>query len=213
MSPPKLVTARIVKFWFDIVFFVGLTFGGLLALWLLLSPLTVSSSETPSDAAIPVAIGAGSIRPVLPLDAEASTAISNLRILEGKGELRFQTTSWTIHFATNLVWLLVIAVVTYVVYLLRSILRTVIADQPFAAANISRLRIIGLILIGTGILFPIVQYLAARMVLNRIDVQGVALSPPLEFGGQAILGGLLILVLATIFRYGTQLEKDQSLTV
>ena len=44
-------------------------------------------------------------------------------------------------------------------------------------------------------------------------VEGLTLSPALRFSKDWFLGGLLFLVLASIFRHGTELEEDRALTV
>ena len=214
MPGQKLTSARVVKTWFDIMFVIGVAGGCLLALWLLVSPLVMSSPDSPADVAIPVSMGTGSLRPVITLQqTESASEIANPRIVDGRGELRFETSSWTMQFFTSLVMLLGIAVVVYVVYLVRAILKTVLEGRPFAADNVRRIRIIGSVLIAVGLVVPVIEYLVVRAVLARVSLQGIAIGPPFDIREDTVVAGLLVLVLATIFGYGAQLETDKSLTI
>ena len=47
----------------------------------------------------------------------------------------------------------------------------------------------------------------------ELSVEGIDLSPALRFSKDWFLGGLLFLVLSTIFRHGTELEEEKALTV
>ncbi len=215
MPGRKPLSARVVKIWFDIVFVIGVVALGLITLWIVVSPLVMSSNESPTDIAIPVALGTGSLRPVIDLaQAEAGTIdIASPRIVDGRGELRFETTSWTLQFFTNLVLVIALAIIVYLVYLLRAILRAVLDGQPFATANAWRIRIIGSVLIAGGFLVPVIEYALARLVLARVHLQGIAVGPPFDIREETVVAGLLVLVLATIFGYGAQLEADKSLTI
>ena len=215
MPSQKLTSARVVKTWFDIVFVIGVAGGCLFTLWLVISPLVMSSPESPGDVAIPVSMGTGSLRPVITLQQIESTSgdVANPRIVDGRGELRFETSSWAMQFFTSLVMLFGIAVVLYLVYLVRAILKTVLEGQPFAAVNVRRIRIIGSVLIALGFLVPAIEYLVARTVLARVTLQGIDVNPPFDIREDTVVAGLLVLVLATIFAYGAQLERDKSLTI
>jgi len=215
MPGQKLTSARVVKTWFDIVFVIGVAGACIFTLWLVISPLVMSSAESPADVAIPVSMGTGSLRPVITLQQieSASGDVANPRIVDGRGELRFETSSWAMQFFTSLVMLFGIAVVLYLVYLVRAILKTVLEGQPFAAVNVRRIRIIGSVLIALGFLVPAIEYLVARTVLARVRLEGIAISPPFDIREDTVVAGLLVLVLATIFGYGAQLETDKSLTI
>ena len=215
MPAQKLTSARIVKTWLDIVFVIGVAGACLFTLWLVISPLVMSSAESPGDVAIPVAMGTGSPWPVLTLNeaAPGSGEVANPRIVDGRGELRFETSSWTMQFFTNLVLLFGIGVVLYLVYLVRAILGTVLEGRPFAAANVGRIRIIGSVLIALGFLVPVIEYSVARVVLAQVSLQGMAVQAPFDIRQDTVVAGLLVLVLATIFGYGSQLETDKSLTI
>jgi len=209
------ISARIAKLWIDISLVVGLAGFSLVALWLVLSPLVMAGPDSTADVAIPVAIGARSIKPVVVLQqaGAASSQVANPRIVDGRGELRFETTSWSVQFFTNLVRLFGIAAVLYLLYLVRHTLHSALAGRPFAVDCIGRVRIIGLSLIALGFAIPVIEYFVALQVLARLDLAGLEVSPPFDVRQETVIAGLLILVLASIFSYGARLESDQSLTI
>jgi len=215
MTSQAPTSARLLKLWLDIVFFVGALAAGLIALWLALSPLVMASPDSRGDVSIPVALGSGSLISVLRLQeaGESANEIANPRVIEGRGELRFETNNWGLQFLPNLVTLLGISVVLLLVHLLRTVLKSVIERQPFTGTNSRRVRTIGLILLTIGFLAPAVEYLIARSVLARVTIEGVTLSPPFDVREDTVVAGLLLMVLATIFGYGAQLEADKSLTI
>jgi hypothetical protein len=216
MTVHKSRVAVGAKLWLDIAFFGGLALASLFALWLAFSPMSMSTdSESTADAAVSVAIGSGTLRPVAHLEVarDRPGSVYRASLVKGRGELRFQTTSWALQFATNLTMLIGLGFILYIIHLLRNILRTVLEGDPFAVANIRRLRIIGLILLFGGFAVALAEYLMARIVLARIPLEGVELSPPLDVNETAVLTGLLLLVLATVWQHGADLERDQSLTV
>ena len=208
-------TARIVKLWIDVALVAGLAGFCLVALWLVSSPLIMAGTDSPGDVAIPIAIGTGSIRPVVEFqhDGPASGDVTNPRIVDGRGELRFQTTSWPLQFSTSLVRLVGIAMVVYLLYLTRRVLKSALAGRPFALDSINRVRIIGITLIALGFAIPLIEYAVAARVLARLNLAGAALSPPIDLREETVFAGLLVLVLAWIFSYGARLESDQSLTI
>lgn len=218
MTKRQLLSARVVKLWLDIAFFAGGIGAVLFTAWWLFTPLAASGSTMPFEIDLPVAIGeypVGPLRSVLPLEVGANSpvAIERPRIVDGTGELRFDTGSPLLHFAVTTVWVLAILVVLCVVYLLRRIFKTVIDGEPFSLANAARLQAIAVIIMVAGAVGPLVQYLAAAAVLNRVAIEGVPLNPPLRFRFDVVLTGLMILALSTVFTHGAQLEHDQSLTV
>jgi hypothetical protein len=215
MTTHKTSAARIAKAWLDVVFVLGAIVCVALLLWLLAAPVAMTVSDAPGDVALRVAIGERSLRPVMPMTGGGVGSVSadSLRVVDATGELRFVTTDWWLHLASAGHMLVGAILVLYGIYVLRKILATVVDEHPFAPSNVHRMRILGFLLLGIGILRPLVEYLVALLVLSRITVETVVLSPPVGFSVDAILGGLLLLVLATIFDYGSWLEQERSLTV
>jgi hypothetical protein len=84
----------------------------------------------------------------------------------------------------------------------------------FTSANADRLSKLGWLAIGVAVLAPPLQYWRSWIVLRRLDLDAVSLSParPEWFDG-SVAYGLLLLVLASAWRYGVELQRDRDLTV
>jgi hypothetical protein len=206
---------RAIRVWIDLAFVLGLVACAGLAVWLLISPFIMAGSRTGMDAAIPVAIGSRSVRPVIPVETlpKQGDTIHSLQIVDARGELRFVTSSWELQFASNLAYLVGALVVVAVIYLVRSVLQEVTKGTPFGPTGAKRIRAIGLLFILISILRPITEYVTARLVLARISTVSPALSPPLSLSLDAFLAGLLILIVSQIWAYGAELAHEQSLTI
>ena len=95
-----------------------------------------------------------------------------------------------------------------IVYNLRKIFRSLRAGEPFAYANFARLRKIGYFVI----LFSVVEF--GKSLFNRYLLQqhfwehGKDYNARLSFGIDMILIGLVILVVAEIFRHGYELKTE-----
>ncbi len=111
----------------------------------------------------------------------------------------------------NLAWVLGI----FILYQMFRIFQNLDLGATFRSDNTRRIRHIALAVLA----FPIVRYIAARMMLGiTYEAQGhqitTARSP--IFTEDLLLGGLLALVifaLAEVFRNGTQLQQEQDLTI
>jgi hypothetical protein len=133
--------------------------------------------------------------------------------VDARGELRIETTAWSLQFLPNLGMLLALGIALVIVNQLRAMLRTVRAGAPFADVNARRLRTMGWLLLAVGLLGPVFEYAVARSLLARVPVAGLALTAPLDARTDVMLAGLLVLVLSAVFARGAELERDRSLTI
>ena len=113
-------------------------------------------------------------------------------------------------------WLLNLAIV----YKLRAILITLTHKEPFVRANVNRVRFVGGSLVGLELLERSLRLFGERFVRHNFTLEGVTLplSDGLSFTFMSQIGveyntlfaGLVLLVLAEIFRYAfeLQLERD-----
>jgi hypothetical protein len=218
MSAQKPVPLRILKFWLDVMFALAGAATVILGLWLLISPFAVPNSRSGGDVTVEVAIGERTFLPVLDLRAspEAGTSEPELyspKLVKAHGELRLLTRSWGLHVLTMGPILIFSVVILWAIWLVRGFLASVLAGEPFAAANSRRLRLIGLITVTAALLAPVIDYFTAREVLSRISIEGIALQPAFTFSQDALIVGLLFLGLSMVFRHGTELEEEQTLTI
>ena len=91
---------------------------------------------------------------------------------------------------------------------LRRIFRTLTMGDPFHPDNVRRLRHIGLTLaVVTGGVWAAQGFVAARLAPGVMDKQGIGdlLTP--------IFSGLIVFVLAEVFREGARLRRESELTI
>jgi len=106
-----------------------------------------------------------------------------------------------------------IAVFLVVVFLLRSVFRTVSAGEPFTPPNAGRIRMIGLVLLATYIIDPCIQFGVSSHVVRTYAVTGLAFRTEFPLNVSLIFIGLAVIVLGEIFRMGAELREDQALTI
>lgn len=216
MRRPPWPAARIAKFWLDVTLVLGVIGGLCLVSAALLAPL-VWSDDTESDLTVWVAVGEQPIRPVVPLEvvsvAGAPARIRDARLVDAQGELRAVTSSLPFHLGFLGSYLLMLGMVLWMVWLVRRVIVAALAGRPFERANARRLRVVGVLLIAAGVVWPVLQYVLASEVLRGIASVHPPISPALALGFDPILAGLLLLVLSTVFSHGADLEDERALTV
>ncbi len=107
----------------------------------------------------------------------------------------------------------------FIIYILWSLfhaLKVSMRDQEnvFLQGNITRIRVIGYIFIISAIVEFLYRKLIQHFLVKAMSVQNeeIAFSLQLEFLDDIVLG-LIILVIAQIYRVGTEIKEEQKLTV
>jgi hypothetical protein len=130
-----------------------------------------------------------------------------------QGTLRFPP-RWGAFFAANLVLVMCsLGLALWVLGLLRSLMATLRAGRPFAAANAGRVRWIGWAVIAGEVVRASVVYFENRYAMTHFAAQDLQFVARPDVSVFAIVHGLIILALAEVFRAGTRLDEDQSLTI
>jgi hypothetical protein len=93
------------------------------------------------------------------------------------------------------------------------VFRTLRDGQPFVAANATRLRRIAYAVIAGEVARAVLAYAGMRYAMTHFSVQGVRFEARPDLNVVAIICGLIILVIAEVFREGTRLDEEQALTV
>ena len=109
--------------------------------------------------------------------------------------------------------LVTLVVAQAIIHQLRRIFRALQVESAFTVETAKRIRAIGLIFIGGSLLQSLAAFLVGLMMMNNLVIQGVELNVKSNFHLSDIFIGLVILVLAEIFRHGAALQKEQDLTV
>ena len=194
--------AKGLKVWLDIFFYLLLLAGFLvLVLWPILSVAGADEYQI----SVPVAVSGSAL---LPTDG-----IEGLRLRHARGELLFSLPG----VLPNVVfWVFSVVLVLAGIYglvLLRRILKTAAEGFPFHPDNPRRLNHLGWVIVATSLLATVSQFLFGRWALSRLAGADLPFSPSTEIYGEWILCGLLMLVLASIWKQAVRIAEDQSLTV
>jgi len=104
---------------------------------------------------------------------------------------------------------------------LREFFKSLSSGHPFIEKNADRLRLIGWITIGQAVFEMLYQAILAVLIQNAVVIKGMVV----RLGWESILGellgvrgyqvftGFVILVIAAVFRIGSQLREEQALTI
>jgi hypothetical protein len=200
----------------NVLFFLSF---GASVLWMVAWPISGFTGNVGWDVNVPVAIGERSVLPVLPLELsrgglqEIASVAPSLRLVNAVGELRFQTANPRLSLCFWAVVMLYFGLLLLGLHLLRKMLHTTSEGRPFHPSNVRRLSSLGWIILAAGSAGPILRFSFARWALSDLPVTGIPLSPPLKANGEWVICGLLVLILAGIWREAVQMAEDQSLTV
>lgn len=100
-----------------------------------------------------------------------------------------------------------------IVFQIQKIFKTLAAGNPFILENAKRLKKISLFIF-SGVFFQFITgSVMERLIVSNVKVEGVVFSVKQSVNIGGILIGLMILVLAEIFRQGTLLKEEQDLTI
>ncbi len=143
--------------------------------------------------------------------------------------MKFQTPGMEFHFTDGVtgdfftvnVHLLSLALVMpilgaglLIIYQLRKILVSLLNGTTFMPQNVIRIRIIGLAVIAITLLKGFSTIWLNQLLSSSIDLPGLELLAKFrfqDFGG--VLWGVIILILAEVFRHGACLQEDKDLTI
>ena len=155
----------------------------------------------------------------LDVDADAyrvqstSLGIERAEIRNIQADLRFPARKGVFYFANMGIIVALLAFGLWVLTLLRRVFQTLRDGRPFDRANAGRIRWIGLAFIigelartGLGLFWS--YYAGTHFTAGGMRF---VVHPDLSITG--IVTGLIVVVIAEVFRQGTQLEDEQSLTV
>lgn len=210
----NLKLTRFVKVLLDIIFWVLVFASAFLVLWIMISPIVLKMTDIVITSSVPVAIGLGD-EPQLAVEVAGAEAkgVQAAYVEGAQGTLRLETSNWSMILISNLAKLISAIGLAYVVYLLRTVLQSILEGDPFAPVNTVLIRRIGYMVLLVGFLKAAVEYFAAWEILNQLKVVAPPLSLPSPFEAELILASLLILVLAQVWSYGLDLEREKALTI
>lgn len=146
--------------------------------------------------------------------AAPSLGIQDAQLLNLRGDLRFPTAPGSAFFLGNAALLIAILVVALVVVgQLRAVFRTLRDGKPFVPANAARLRWVASGVIAFEIMRAGIVYFENYYAMTRFSAEGLRFEARLDLDVFAIVLALIVLVIAEVFRAGTTLDEDRSLTI
>jgi hypothetical protein len=101
-----------------------------------------------------------------------------------------------------------VAITLIVLNRLRAIFGTLRDKDPFVAVNASRIRTIALVLIFGELIGTVAGGLAGYRVTGDISMAGLKVYPDYSFNSAVIFAGLILLMVAEVFRLGADMKGD-----
>lgn len=170
--------------------------------------------ETGPDAAmtmgLPVMV---TLDPGLNQVAAPSLGIGTARLQQLRGALRFAPVKGPLYFANAAIVLGLLVFMLWILAQLRGLFRTLRDGRPFVAANATRLRRIGWAVIVAELARTAVIFFENYYAMTHFSAAGVTFQAHARVDFSVIFDGLVILVIAEVFREGTRLADEQSLTI
>ncbi len=210
----KTKILRLVKTILDIIFGLLVFASVFLAIWIVLSPVILNVTDVVIMSSVPVAIGTGS-EPRMEVEVAGAEAkgIQAAYLDEAQGTLRLETNDWYLIFISNLAKLLTAIGLTYLIYLLRSLIKAILQGDVFTEENVMLMRRTGYMVLIVAFVKAAAEYFAAYEILRQLTIVKPPLSLPSPYQSEVILASLLILVLAQVWSYGLELERERALTI
>lgn len=194
--------AKGLRVWLDLLLGLVLLAGiAIIVVW----PVLVWTGQEVYQVTIPVSIGEEAFSP--PETPEG------LSLIETRGELKFVPDRFGPKLLYWIVSVLAVTVFLYGILLLRRILATTARGFPFHPSNPRRLNQLGWLIVSTSLLATIGQFWAGKWALSNPRFAELPLSASFQLDQGWLFFGLLVLVLASIWKEAVRMAEDQSLTV
>ena len=143
-----------------------------------------------------------------------SLGVKGAQIEDVRGSLKFPLVTRGPLFFIN--WLLVITLLSAALWALaqlRTFFITLSQGQPFVPANAMRIQRIAWAVILGELIRAAVVWFEVFYAMTHFQAEGFHFAAKVEVNFFVIVCGLVLLVIAEVFRVGTRLDEDQSLTV
>ena len=159
---------------------------------------------------IPVSLA---VNPPTGTASAPSLGIDDGEVRDLRGSLRFPIRRGPFFLANAVLLMLAMGFFLWIAGQLRAVVRTVRDGKPFTALNATRMRRIGWGLIIGELVIAIVVFFESSYAMQHFSIEGLRLTARFDLSVFAIVQGMIVLVIAEVFRAGTRLDEEQSLTV
>jgi hypothetical protein len=148
----------------------------------------------------------------LPVSAP-SLGVEGAQIEHVRGSLKFSRPRGLSLVAPLLGLVMMGALVLIVLGQLNAVFRTVRDGRPFVPANATRIRWIAFAVIAGELARAAIVYSTNSYAMTHFVAPGLRFDTRPDLSVFTIAHGLIILAIADVFRTGTRLDEDQSLTI
>ena len=139
--------------------------------------------------------------------------ISSPTRLRVRGSLRFPARRGGFLAANMMIILIGCTGALWVLSQLRAVFDTLRRGQPFVRANAKRIRSIAFAVIAGELVRAAVAFFENYYAMAHFTAEGLHFDARPDLNMLALVEGLIILVIAEVFRAGTRLDEEQSLTI
>jgi len=137
----------------------------------------------------------------------------NGRLASVDGSLRVPAASKSFIAANAVAFIVILAFALFVLRQLRTVLRSLADRNPFVPENAVRIRRIALAVIAGEFARAAIVWAETGYAATHVSIAGVAFNTWPHVSLMTVLLGFIILVIAEVFRAGTRLDEEQSLTI
>lgn len=142
-----------------------------------------------------------------------SIGVTAAEIRDAEGVLRIPVSAPRVYVSGLAAALLLLAIAWFGVSQLRKVVHSLRDERPFVAANATRIRRVAYAVIGLELLRATMTSYANIYVAEHFQADGLRFIPSFDLSLSTIVVGLIIFVLAEVFRAGASLEEERSLTI
>ena len=198
----KRSLSSFLKVLLDVSFFGGFVALGLLIVAVVVAPRS-DSVNTSTNFQVYFDIDPASYE----IESSAGPDIRS-ELTQASGNLVIRGAGLSLVVVPVLLLLPALTVALVVLYLLRRVFRRLIERRPFAAENARDLRFVGLAIIAGELVFAAAAYWSTELVVRKFTASGVTLYADFDVRMPVILAGLVLLIVAQVFREGAQMKAD-----
>jgi hypothetical protein len=142
-----------------------------------------------------------------------SLGVEDAQLQDVRGLLAFPVRRGAYLYGNMVLLAIMFALALWVLGNLRAVFRTLRDGRPFVRANATRIRTIAWLFIIGELARAAMVFFQNYYAMTHFSADGLRFDAPLALNFTAIIDGLIILVIAEVFRAGTRLDEEQSLTV
>ena len=148
-----------------------------------------------------------------PVHGRSASTDTEARIEKLRGNLRFPVRNDAFFTASMIVIVLLFGFLLWIVTQLRHIFQSLSRGLLFIPENARRIRWVGFTVLLGEVARSASVYFWSYYTSLHFTANGVRFVASTDLNGITLFSGLAILVIAEVFREGTRLHEDQSLTI